>query len=168
MSELLRVRASGANLAVEVRGDGPPVLFVHGFPFDHTMWREQRAGSCHWQRIAPELRGAGESSVPADGYSVARYADDSVQVRDALDLEQAVVCGLSLGGYILFDLLRRHAGRVRAAVFSNTKAVADSPEARRGRDEMITLTEQGGARVVAEKLLPQVLAPATTAAQPAV
>jgi pimeloyl-ACP methyl ester carboxylesterase len=132
------------------------------------MWREQLAGLSHWQRIAPDLRGAGESSAPVDGYSVARYADDIVQVLDALGLEQAVVCGLSLGGYILFELLRRHAGRVRAAVFCNSKAVADSPEARRGRDEMIALAEQGGAKAVAEKLLPQLLAPATIAKQPAV
>jgi len=76
------------------------------------------------------------------------------------------VCGLSLGGYILFELLRRHAGRVRAAVFCNTKASADSAEARRGRDEMAALAERDGAAAVAEKLVPQVLAAATVAAQP--
>lgn len=166
MTELLRVRSGSAHLAVEVRGDGAPILFVHGFPFDRTMWREQLAGLSRWQRIAPDLRGAGASSAPAAGYSVVRYADDIVEVLDALGLDRAVVCGLSLGGYILFDLLRRHAGRVRAAVFCNTKAVPDSPEARRGREEMIVLAEQGGAGAVAEKLLPQLLAPATHAAQP--
>ncbi len=164
----LRVAAGGADLAVEVRGEGAPILFIHGFPFDRTMWRHQLAGLSRWKRIAPDLRGAGASSAPADGYSVARYADDVVQVLDALELERTVMCGLSLGGYVLFELLRRHAGRVRAAVFCNTKAVADSSEARRGRDEMAALAEREGAAAVAERLLPQVLAPATFAAQPEV
>jgi YbgC/YbaW family acyl-CoA thioester hydrolase len=162
----LRVAADGAELAVEVRGEGAPVVFIHGFPFDRTMWRHQLAGLSRWKRIALDLRGAGASSAPANGYSVARYADDVVQVLDALGIDRAVVCGLSLGGYILFDLLRRHAGRIRAAVFCNTKATADSPEARRGRDEMAALAEREGVGAVAERLLPQLLAPATVAAQP--
>lgn len=162
----LRVATDGAELAVEVRGEGAPVVFIHGFPFDRTMWRHQLAGLSRWKRIALDLRGAGGSSAPADGYSVARYADDVVQVLDTLGIDRAVVCGLSLGGYILFDLLRRHAGRIRAAVFCNTKATADSPEAKRGRDEMAALAEREGVGAVAEQLLPQLLAPATVAAQP--
>jgi YbgC/YbaW family acyl-CoA thioester hydrolase len=162
----LRVSAGGADLAVEVRGEGAPILFIHGFPFDRTVWRHQLAGLSRWKRIAPDLRGAGASSAPADGYSVARYADDIVQVLDALGLERAVVCGLSLGGYILFELLRRHPGRVRAAVFCGSKATADSAEARRGREEMAALAEREGTRAVAERLLPQLLAAATFAAQP--
>jgi len=162
----LRVAADGAELAVEVRGEGAPVVFIHGFPFDRTMWRHQLAGFSRWKRIALDLRGAGASSAPAEGYSVARYADDVVQVLDALGIDRAVDSQLSLGGYILFDLLRRHAGRIRAAVLCNTKATADSPEARRGRDEMAALAEREGVGAVAERLLPQLLAPATVAAQP--
>ncbi len=162
----LRMAVGGADLAVEVRGEGAPMLFIHGFPFDRTMWRHQLAGLSRWKRIALDLRGAGASSAPAAGYSVARYADDIVAVLDALGLERTVVCGLSLGGYILFELLRRHSGRVRAAVFCNTKAAADSAEARRGRDEMAALAEREGTGAVAERLLPQLLAPATFAAQP--
>jgi 3-oxoadipate enol-lactonase len=162
----LRVSVVGADLAVEVRGEGTPILFIHGFPFDRSVWRHQLAGLSRWKRIAPDLRGAGASTVPADGYSVARYADDIVQVLDTLGLDRAVVCGLSLGGYILFELLRRHAGRVRAAVFCSAKATADTAEARRGRDEMVALAERDGTAPVAERLLPQLLAPATFAAQP--
>lgn len=164
----LRVPVEGADLAVEVRGEGAPILFIHGFPLDRTMWRHQLAGLSRWKRIAPDLRGAGASSAPADGYSVARYADDIVQVLDTLGLERVVVCGLSLGGYILFELLRRHPGRVRGAVFCNTKAAADSAEARRGRDEMTALAEREGTGAVAERLLPQLLAPDTVTAQPEV
>ena len=162
----LRISAGGADLAVEVRGEGAPIVFIHGFPLDRTMWRHQLAGLSRWKRIALDLRGAGASSVPADGYSVARYADDVVQALDSLEIDRAVVCGLSLGGYILFDLLRRHSGRVRAAVFCSTKSAADTAEARRGRDEMAALAQREGTGAIAERLVPNLLAPATFAAQP--
>ncbi|MEX2156525.1 MAG: alpha/beta fold hydrolase [Gemmatimonadales bacterium] len=167
-ASLLRVPVDGAELAVEVRGYGTPVLFIHGFPFDHALWRHQLAALTRSRRIAPDLRGAGASSAPdpPDGYSMARYADDLVAVLDALDVKQAIVCGLSMGGYILFELLRRHADRVRAAILCNTKAGADSPEAKRGRDELAALAQKEGARAVADALLPKALACATFVAHP--
>ncbi|MGH9260093.1 MAG: alpha/beta fold hydrolase, partial [Acidimicrobiales bacterium] len=161
-----RVPVSGAELAVDVRGEGLPVLLVHGFPLDHTMWRHQLAGLGRCRRIAPDLRGAGASSVPADGYSVARYADDLVAVLDAVGVRQAVVCGLSLGGYIVFELVRRHSDRLKAIVLADTKADADSPEARRGRDELAAVATRHGAGAVADRLLPRLLSPTTHAAQP--
>lgn len=166
----LRVSVDGADLAVEVRGEGggTPVLFIHGFPFDRALWRHQLAALSRWKRIAPDLRGAGASSAPADGYSMARYADDLVQVLDALGHRQAVVCGLSMGGYIIFELLRRHPDRVRAAVLCNTKAEADTAEAKRGRDELARVAQRDGTEAVAERLLPKLLARATVAAQPEV
>jgi len=166
--DLLRVPADDAELAVEVRGQGASVLFIHGFPFNRSMWRHQLAGLSRWRRIAFDLRGAGASSVPAGGYSMARYARDIVHVLDALELDRVVACGLSMGGYILFELLRRHPERVRAAVLCNTKAESDAPDARRGRDEMATLAEREGPAAVADRLLPRLLAPSTFAAQPEV
>src|SRR5207302_83493 len=75
----IRVPAGDVELGVELRGEGPPVLFVHGFPFDRTMWRHQLATLSRVKRIAPDLRGVGTSGAPAsDGYTLARYADDLV------------------------------------------------------------------------------------------
>lgn len=70
--------------------------------------------------MAPDLRGMGLSDVPQDGYSIAHYADAAL--LDVLEIEQAVVCGLSMGGYISFDLVRRHRERVRALILMNTLA----------------------------------------------
>jgi YbgC/YbaW family acyl-CoA thioester hydrolase len=163
-----RIPIAGAELAVEVRGEGLPVLLVHGFPFDRTMWRHQLAGLSRCRRIAPDLRGAGASSVPPDGYSIARYADDLIGVLDALGVGQAVACGLSMGGYIVLELVRRYADRLRGIVLADTKAEADSAEARRGRDELAGIAEREGAGAVADRLLPRLVAPVTRTAQPEV
>jgi pimeloyl-ACP methyl ester carboxylesterase len=91
-----------------------------------------------------------------------------VAVLDALGVRQAVVCGLSMGGYILFELLRRYPDRVRAAVLCDTRPEADSEEARHSRDELAALAVEQGPAAVAERLLPRLLAAATLADQPEV
>ncbi|HEY6785243.1 MAG TPA: alpha/beta fold hydrolase, partial [Gemmatimonadales bacterium] len=98
MNRTMRVQVEDAEISVEERGEGPALLLVHGFPFDHDLWRHQLKTFPGWRRIAPDLRGAGSSSVPDDGYSMARYADDLIAVLDAMDVAAAVVCGLSMGG----------------------------------------------------------------------
>ena len=142
------------------------VLFIHGFPFDHAMWRHQVAALSRWQSIAPDLPGVGETPGPesTDEYSVAFYANDLVAVLDRLKVEQAVICGLS----IAFELLRSHPHRVRAAILCNTKAAADTPEAKRDRDAMAMLAKQSGASAIAERLLPKLLARATFGRRPEV
>ena len=159
----IRVTVGAAELGVEVRGDGPPILLVHGFPFDRTMWRHQLAALARWKRIAPDLRGAGTSSAAAagDGASVTRYADDLVAILDALGVGAAAVCGLSLGGYVTFELLRRHADRVSAVLLVDTKHEPDAPATKRERDELAALTERDGPEALVSRLLPKLLAPAT-------
>ena len=166
----IRVPAGDVELAVDVRGEGVPVLFVHGFPFDRTMWRHQLAALSRVRRIAPDLRGVGDSGAPpaADGYSLTRYADDLVAVLDALGVRQAVLCGLSMGGYVIFELLRRHPQRVKALILADTKPQPDSTEAKRGRDELTQVAQREGQDAVLERLLPRLLAPATQATQPEV
>lgn len=167
---LLRVASGGAELAVDVRGDGVPVVFVHGFPFDRTVWRHQLATLSRSRRVAPDLRGVGGSGGPPlpgpDGYSLGQYTEDLVAVLDAVGVRDAVWCGVSMGGYIIFEVLRRHADRVEALILADTKAEADSRDAKRGRDELAALAEREGPAAVAERLLPRLLAPATRAAQP--
>ena len=166
--EPIRVASGDAELAVEVRGEGAAVLFVHGFPLDRTMWRHQVAALGRWKRIAPDLRGVGASTAPAEGYSMTRYADDLVAVLDALGVRQTAVCGLSMGGYIVFELLRRHPDRVKAIILADTRAEADSAEAKRARDELAALALAQGQDAVAARLLPKLLGRSTHSAQPEV
>jgi pimeloyl-ACP methyl ester carboxylesterase len=146
------------------------VLFIHGFPFDHLMWRHQLAALTRWRCIAPDLPGAGTSrgSESADEFSMGSYADDLIARLDGLQVGPAVVCGLSMGGYIVFEFLRRFPERVRAAMLLSTKAAADTPEAKRDRDALAATARHRGVQAVADELLPKVLARPTLERQPAV
>jgi 3-oxoadipate enol-lactonase len=161
-----RLMVHGVNLAVEVHGDGPAVLFVHGFPLDRTMWRAQIESLKGCRRIAPDLRGMGQSDAPDLGYSMNIYATDLAGLLDALDIENVVLCGLSMGGYIAFEFLRHWRSRVRGLVLVDTRAGADSTEARRARDTSAASARDGGPAAIAEMMLPKLLAPSTLAEQP--
>jgi 3-oxoadipate enol-lactonase len=156
-----RLTVNGVSLAVEVRGDGPAVLLVHGYPFDRTIWRDQIDGLQGYRRIAPDLRGMGESDAPDLGYGMAMYAGDLAALLDALGADDVVLCGLSMGGYIIFEFLRRWRHRVRALVLIDTRAEADGAEARRARDAAAATAREGGAGAIADLMLPQVLAEGT-------
>jgi pimeloyl-ACP methyl ester carboxylesterase len=141
----------------------PAILFIHGFPFDHTMWRHQIAALSDWECLAPDLQGAGSAPAPfePEAYSMAVYARDLVKVLDERSIDTAVVCGLSMGGYITFELLRQFPKRVRAAVLCNTKSAADAPEGKRGRDALAEKARSNGASAVADELVPKALSRTT-------
>jgi len=97
---------------------------------------------------------------------MAHYAGDLIRLLDDSRIDQVVVCGLSMGGYIAFELLRQVPKRIRALILCNTKAVADTPEGKRGRDALAGRAQKEGARVVAGELVPKLLARATAERQP--
>jgi len=156
-----RLTVNGVTLAVEVRGEGPAVLFVHGYPFDRSIWSHQVAALDGYRRIAPDLRGMGASDAPDLGYSMEIYAADLAALLDVLGVDEVVLCGLSMGGYIAFEFLRRWRGRVRGLVLMDTRAEPDTAEGRKARDAAAALARDKGAAAVAESLLPRVLGRST-------
>lgn len=168
MSNTRSVVVAGASIAVEERGSGPALLFVHGYPLDRSLWRHQLGEFASWRRIAPDLRGFGASAAAPPEPTLARYADDLAAVLDALGVEQAVVCGLSMGGYITFEFLRRHRARVRGLILMDTKAEADGAEGKKARDQAAALAEEKGAAAIADGMLPKLLAAGTAQTQPTV
>lgn len=166
LGEVQRVMVNGVNLAVEVRGEGPAILFVHGYPLDHTIWADQFDGLEGFRRIAPDLRGMGRSDSPDLGYGIGIYAADLAALLDVLGVDEVVLCGFSMGGYVAFEFLRRWRPRVRALVLVSTRAEADTAEGRRARDTAAALAREGGAGAIADSMLARMLTPATINGSP--
>lgn len=158
MPDLRHVEVNDVSLAYDDMGEGPAILFIHGFMLDRTMWRSQVAALEGWRRIAPDLRGNGLSEAPERGYCMANYADDLAVLLDALGVRRTVLCGLSMGGYIAFEFLRRHRERVTGLVIMDARAEADSLERRARRNVMIARALDSGSKALADELAPKFLA----------
>ncbi len=147
------------RLHYEDQGQGSAILLIHAFPLSGTMWQPQIAALAPYFRvIAPDVRGFGASDVPPGPYSMDLFAADLAGLLDNLGLEQVILGGLSMGGYIAFAFMRHYPGRVRALFLSNTRANADTPDARAGREINAQLVERQGTGAIADKMLPTLLA----------
>lgn len=146
------------RLAVHTAGAGIPLVLLHAFPLDHTMWRRQAPLAEQFRLIVPDQRGFGGSAggVPE---SIAQLADDAVAVLDALHVAgPAVVCGVSMGGYVAQHVAVRHPERVAALVLVDTKLEADTPEAREGRVDLAGKVGRLGPGILADAMIPRLLA----------
>jgi pimeloyl-ACP methyl ester carboxylesterase len=161
-------QVNGFKLAYQSEGQGIPLLLIHGFPLNSQMWEPQiRSLSNQASVLAPDLRGHGDSEPVEGPYSMDMLADDCISLLDALDIEQpAVVCGLSMGGYITLAFYRRHPDRVRGLILAATRAGADSPEGKANRDKAIAKAKEEGTTAIASSMLPKMLAPKTYESKP--
>ena len=158
---------NGLNLFYEERSDHEPdpILFLHGFPLDHSMWRHQLdAFSMTHRCIAPDLRGHGSTTdigetLQPGQVTIELMADDVAALLDHLRVQKITVCGLSMGGYVAFALWRRHPQRISRIVFADTKATADTVEARAARFQLAEQVKAGGSKVAADSMLPRLMAP---------
>ncbi|MGH2610721.1 MAG: alpha/beta fold hydrolase [Tepidiformaceae bacterium] len=116
-----RVNVAGMDVAYEERGDGPPLVFLHGFLSDHRDWLPQLDGlSDEFRVIAWEAPGCGLSPDPPETWRFAEYVDCLATFLDALGIDNAHILGLSWGGTLAQDFYRHHAGRVRSLVLADT------------------------------------------------
>ena len=137
-------------------GGGVPLLLLHAFPLNRTMYAEQAEGLRDIARVlAFDAPGVGRSEpgpLTIDG-----IADLAAGLLDALQIPRAVVGGVSMGGYAALAFARRHPDRLLGLVLANTRAAADTEEARKGRAEMALVARQKGPPAIAERMLPKVL-----------
>lgn len=163
------VEIGDGTLAVLDQGSGPPVLLVHGFPLDHSMWSGQiEALSARCRVIAPDLRGFGGSGVAEGIATMEGFADDLARLLDALQIDEPTTfVGLSMGGYIAWQFWRRHADRLGRLVLCDTRALPDADETARGRLLTAERVLVQGPSVIAEPMLERLFAPETRAAQAA-
>jgi 3-oxoadipate enol-lactonase len=162
------IQANGIELRCVDQGGGLPLLLVHGFPLDHSMWAGQiEELSSHCRVIAPDLRGFGASPAVGDKVTMDQFADDLAALLDGLDVtERIVYCGLSMGGYIAFQFWRRYHARLRGLVLCDTRAVADLPEAAQARFVLAERTLREGPGLVAETMIPRLFTEATRRDRP--
>ena len=158
-----QIQLGSIRYAVEQRGAGSPLLLVHGFPLDHSMWSaqiEQLAPVAHV--IAPDLRGFGASEVTGGTTRMEQFADDLAELLDRMDVQEPVAfCGLSMGGYIAWQFWQRHRDRLRCLILCDTRAAADAEAAARQRLQTAARVLTSGSGFLIENMLPKLLAPQT-------
>ena len=164
----MQVTVNGFSMAYSDAGQGTPLLLVHGFPLNRQLWQPQLEGLSSVARvIAPDLRGHGGSQAVPGPYSMDLFADDLNLFLDALGIrEKIVLCGLSMGGYVVFAFYRKYAHRLRGLILTATRAAPDSPAGREARDQMMALAREKGVPAIAESMLPKMLAPQTYRSRP--
>lgn len=167
---MARCTVRDINLNVVEAGAGPPLLLVHGFPLDHTMWQSQIGELAHNARVvAPDLRGFGESDGGGEIVSMEDFADDVAALLDALAVKEPVVfCGLSMGGYIAWQFFRRHRARLRGLIVCDTRAEADTPAAAEARRVSAQRVLREGVGFLAEAMLEKLFAAETRQRRPEV
>lgn len=164
----MKADINGISLAYSDRGKGLPLILIHGFPLCRKMWRPQaealaKAGC---RVITPDLRGFGESGSTSDMTGMDTYADDIVALMDHLRLDKAVVGGMSMGGYVLLNLLERYPDRIAAPLFIVTKAGGDDDAGKARRTALAEAVRLQGSLPVAETFRSLLFAPATLSDNP--
>ncbi|MGQ7890267.1 alpha/beta fold hydrolase [Paenibacillus sp. WC2504] len=158
---------NGAELYIAEKGQGAPVILLHGFPLDHRMWQAQvEALSDNYRVITPDLRGMGHSDVPKANISIEQYADDILTMMDKMDIQKAALGGFSMGGYVAFALLRKAPKRFTGLLLANTRPEADGLEARKNRMNMASALYDKGASAARDAMLPKLLTEQTAKDQP--
>jgi len=159
---------NGIKLAFVDQGSGTVVLFVHGFPLDHSMWNGQiDMLSVRHRVIAPDLRGFGQSGVTESVVTMEQFADDLAALLDFLTIRQPVVlCGLSMGGYIAFEFWRKYAARLQGLILCDTRAANDTAEVAAGRLATAEKVLREGPRFIAETMIPKLFSPSTQQKRP--
>lgn len=139
-------------------GAGWPLVLLHAFPLNAEMWRPQLdAVPDGWRFIAPDFRGFGRTPRGSQPITIDTFAADVGALMDALEIQEAAIAGLSMGGYVAFAMFRQEPERIASLVLADTRAPADTPEGRAGRVRLREVLAEQGPRGVADQMLPKLL-----------
>ena len=155
-------------------GKQPPVILLHGYPFDRSMWSEQIdfLNAHGYRAVAPDLLGPNETVTLIDASqtisTMTEMAGGVAASMDDLKIDEAVICGLSMGGYVAFEFMHLFPERVRALILAGTRAPADNELEKQGRSEQVEQMLAEGIRGIAEGSLRKLLSRRTLAEKPEV
>ena len=164
------------SLAYDDRGMGLPIIFLHAFPLTRQMWAGEIQALLAEQRyrlIALDWRGFGESEITSSPIkpvisTMVMLADDIAGLMDVLGIRQAILCGLSMGGYVAFAFARKYPQRLRGLILADTRPGDDPPEARANREKVAQLAESQGTGAIADLQLPRLISDYTRQHHPEV
>jgi 3-oxoadipate enol-lactonase len=159
----MQAQINDFRMAYEDRGQGIPLLLIHGYPLNRRMWQPQLEGLADVARvIAPDLRGHGESQAMSGPYPMDLLAGDVNALLDVLNIHQPLVlCGLSMGGYVAMAFCRQYASRLKGLILTATRTAPDSSEGKERRDAAAGLARQEGVAAIVETMLPRMMSPVT-------
>jgi len=150
---MLKTTVNGLELAYERRGRGTPLVLIHGYPLDHTIWNPVvpllEAG---FDLILPDLRGFGQSSAVRTRYLLTDMAADIAALLDFLKIKTAAIAGHSMGGYVVLAFARCYPSRLRGLGLVASQAIADPPDRKAVRYQMADRVEENGVGEVAESM----------------
>jgi 3-oxoadipate enol-lactonase len=150
-------------------GDRPrgTLVLIHAFPLNARMWEPQLSlAAAGWRVIAPQLRGFDDGASDPPAASIDDYAGDVIDLLDALGIDEAVIGGLSLGGYVTFALFRHAPRYFLGMVLADTRPQSDSPQAAEGRKRLLQVIKEKGAAAVPDEMLPRLLGQSTQRQRP--
>jgi pimeloyl-ACP methyl ester carboxylesterase len=165
----MKADINGITMAFTSTGEGPAILLIHGFPLNHRLWQPQAVALANagYQVVTPDLRGFGETDAPEGPYSMNLFADDMIALLDHLGIEKAVVGGMSMGGYVLLNILERYPQRVAAAAFVVTRSDADNEAGKERRQALADEVMRNGSIVAANAFAAVLFADDTPTTRPA-
>ena len=147
------IHIKNITLAYERFGSGTPLMLIHGFPLDHTIWNDTiPLLRSNFDLILPDLRGFGRSTTVESPYTMEDMADDLAGLLDHLKIEKIALAGHSMGGYVAMAFMKKYPGRVSGLVLISSQAAADSPERKAGRYRTANDVAQKGVDVVADAM----------------
>lgn len=148
--------------------DRLPLLLIHGFPLNATLWSPQMDDLANYARvIAPDLRGHGNSDAVPGPYSVEMLADDCADLLDYLAVSTPfVVCGLSMGGYVALEMMRRYPESIAGLILTATRAAPDTAEGKANRDKVAADVRANGIEGLVNGMTPKLVSPKTAASDP--
>jgi len=156
----MRTVVNSINIAYDDHGIGQPVLFLHAFPLNRSMWSGEMMALLLEQRyrlVALDWRGFGESDILSGISTMEQFADDVAGLMDVLGMQDAVICGLSMGGYAAFAFLRKYPQRVKGLILADTRPAADTAEARANRENVARIAETQETEAIADLQVPKLI-----------
>jgi len=164
------MRATGRNIELTIdnlvvnyddEGDekAPAIIFIHGFPFNKSMWDMQvEALKDNYRVIAYDIRGHGNSDAGDEEFSIDLFVNDLLCLMDALELDNVILCGLSMGGYVALRAIENYPELFDALILSDTQCAADTPEGKEKRLKAIENIKENGVENYADESIKNLFA----------